>query len=312
MGPRQFFLPRRPPLALTSRLSAIVVATATGLLVGCSSPKLAREPSPQPGRFRVITTVLPITLLTRAVAGDCAEVRSLVPPTLSPHDFQAKPDDLLALREARVLVTNGLGLETFLEPLIAAAGNRQLVLIDSSRGVRSLADANPHIWLDPLRAAQQVANIREGLVKADPVCAEGYRRRAAALTTQLRNLDADLARQLSPHRGKTFVAFHAVAPYFAERYGLKVVDLVDVPEMNPTPGDLQRVTAAVKGTRLRALLREPGAAEGPFDVLARDLGVRIGVFDPLETSSEQASRDPATYFSVMRRNGANLRAAFGG
>lgn len=294
-----------------SRVRLILLAIAL-TLSACSAPKVARPPVAQPARLPVISTVLPITLLTRAVAGDCAEVRALVPATLSPHDFQAKPEDLLALRKARVLVSNGLGLETFLAPLIAAAGNRQLVVIDTSVGVRTLAGDNPHIWLDPLRAAQQVATIREGLVKADPACAEGYRRRAAAFTTQLQQLHTDLTRQLSPYRGKTFVAFHAVTPYFAERYGLKAIHLVDVPEMNPTPADLQRVTAAVKGTQLQALLREPRATEGAFDALARDLGVRISVFDPLETAGEPASRDPATYFRVMRQNGANLRAAFGG
>jgi zinc/manganese transport system substrate-binding protein len=272
----------------------------------------------------VITTFLPITLLTRAVAGDCAEVRALVPPTLGPHDFQAKPSDLLALREARLLVKNGLGVETFLDPLMASAGNPKLVVIDSSRGVRTLAantadghghgpgQLNPHIWLDPLRAAQQVDTIRDGLVKSDPGCAEGYRRRAAATTAQLQRLNADLARQLQPFRGKTFVAFHDVAPYFAERYGLKAVYLVDVPEMNPSPADLQRVAEAVKATQLRAVLSEPQAAARSFQALADDLGVPIGLFDPLETGSEADSRHLDTYLNTMRRNGANLVKAFGG
>jgi zinc/manganese transport system substrate-binding protein len=171
---------------------------------------------------------------------------------------------------------------------------------------------NPHIWLDPLRAARQVATIGEGLAKADPGCAAGYRRRAAATTAQLRQLNADLARQLRPFQGKTFVAFNDVAPYFAERYGLKAEFLVDVPEINPTPADLQRVAEAVKATQLRAVLSEPQAAARSFNALAEDLGVPIGLFDPLETGSEEASQDPATYFATMRRNGANLVKAFGG
>jgi zinc/manganese transport system substrate-binding protein len=60
--------------------------------------------------MKVVTTFLPITFLTRAVAGECAEVRALVPPAVGPHDFQARPGDLLALQRARVLVKNGLGV----------------------------------------------------------------------------------------------------------------------------------------------------------------------------------------------------------
>ena len=284
-----------------------------------------------------MATFLPITLLTRAVAGDCARVTTLVPPSLGPHDFQAKPGDLVALRRSRVLVKNGLGMESFLEKVIAAADPPKLTVIDSSRGVATLTGAsnvkakdketpahgdhdhdhahggvNPHIWLDPLRAAQQVATIRDGLIQADPGCASGYRQRADATTAQLRQLNSDFAAQLKPYRGKTFVAFHDVAPYFAERYGLKAVFLVDVPEMNPTPADLERLSAEVKRSDLRALLSEPQQGGGSFQALASDLGVPISVFDPLETGSAQDAADPNTYARVMRRNVANLTRAFGG
>lgn len=307
--------PLRPGQPLRWLLSCAGLA---GLLLSCASPR-ADPAGDLPSTLKVVTTFLPITLLTRAVAGDCATVQALVPPAMGPHDFQARPGDLLALKKARVLVKNGLGAETFLEPLIAAAANPRLLVIDSSRGVATLHNhgqahgaVNPHIWLDPLRAAQQVNTIRAELVEADPGCAEGYNRRAASTTAQLQALHQELALQLKPFQGKAFVAFHDVAPYFAERYGLKAVALVDVPELNPSPADLQRVTATVKANRIRALLGEPQAVTGSFQALADDLGLGIATFDPLETASEEASRNPATYGETMRRNGASLVKAFAG
>ena len=304
------------------------------VLVGCVAPRQTNDSSSGGKGFKVMTTFLPITLFTRAVAGDCADVTALIPPNTGPHDFQSKPGDLAALREARVLVKNGLGMEAFLDKLVSSSGNSQLVVIDSSRGIATIdspeepghdepehgqeqghghahGEVNPHIWLDPLRAVQQVENIRDGLVKADPSCAEGYRRNAEAFTTQLRALNTELAGQLKPFQGKTFVAFHDFAPYFAERFGLKAEFMVDVPEINPSPADLQRVSEIVERTQLRALLTEPQEGNRSFNALARDLGVKISVFDPMETASEQASRDPGTYLSVMRRNVADLRQAFG-
>ena len=302
-------------------------------LPGSGSGRLRRSPPGPPDAaadkaFKVVTTFLPITLLTRAVVGDCATVTALIPPSLGPHDFQAKPGDLTALRQAGVLVKNGLEMEGFLGKLVAAAENPQLVVIDSSRGVATLESAehgdghdhdgdhdhgavNPHIWLDPLRAVQQVATIRDGLIQADPSCADGYRRNAAAFTAQLKQLNSEIASQLEPYRGKTFVAFHDFAPYFAQRYGLKADYLVDVPELNPAPADLQRVAAEVKSSQLKALLSEPQEGNRSFNTLAKDLGVKVVVFDPMETATEEASRDPATYVSVMRRNVADLRQAFG-
>ena len=46
--------------------------------------------------------------------------------------------------------------------------------------------------------------------------------------------------------------------------------------------------------------------------MAEDLGIRISVFDPLETGSEDQARNTATYFEVMRRNVENLVGVFGG
>jgi zinc/manganese transport system substrate-binding protein len=318
------------------------------LLVGCGTPRgngggeqAGSQPDtirssggtgtgPGRSRLRVVTTVLPVTLFTRAVAGDCATVTPLIPASGDAHDVQARPGDLLALRQARVVVTNGLGIDGFLDGLLTSAANPQLLRINSSHGVASLgsgldkaaqptgghthgqAGVNPHIWLDPRRAEQQVATIRDGLMRADPACAEGYRRNAEDFSRQLRALDAEIAAQLRPYRQRTFVTFHDVAPYFAERYDLKASFLVAMPEIRPSPADLQRVAAEVKRNRLRALLGEPRGANRPFQALASDLGVSIGVFDPIETTSEQAARDPATYFLVMRRNVTNLRQAFGG
>lgn len=320
------------PAGIQDLLKRAGVLIGALLLVACGAPR-QNPPDAAAGKaFKVVTTFLPITLFTRAVAGDCATVTPLIPASTGPHDFQAKPGDLTALRQARVLVKNGLEMESFLDKLVASAGNPQLRVIDSSRGVATLdtehhddghgeekghghghdhGAVNPHIWLDPLRAVQQVEAIRDGLVKADPSCAEGYRRNAAAFTAELKKLNSEITAQLQPYRGKTFVAFHDFAPYFAQRYGLKAEYLVDVPEINPSPVDLRRVAAAVKNSQLKALLSEPQEGSRSFNALARDLGVKIVAFDPLETASEQASGDPATYLSVMRRNAADLRQAFG-
>jgi zinc/manganese transport system substrate-binding protein len=327
-----------PPVGLPILLKLAGVVIGALVLAACGASRQNAPDAAADKAFKVVTTFLPITLFTRAVAGDCASVTSLIPPNLGPHDFQAKPGVLTALRQARVLVKNGLEMEGFLDKLVASAGNSQLKVIDSSRGVTTLETdhhgeahgkehghhddhgsapghdhgaVNPHIWLDPLRAVQQVETIRDGLVKADPSCADGYRRNAAAYTAELKQLNNEIAAQLQPYRGKTFVAFHDFAPYFAQRYDLKAAYLVDVPEINPSPGDLQRVAAAVKGSQLKALLSEPQEGNRSFNALAKDLGVKVVVFDPMETATKDASRDPSTYLKLMRRNVADLRQAFG-
>ena len=293
-------------------------------LVSCGTPQKSDGNSDQ-SKLNVVTTFLPMTLFTEAVAGECATVTALIPPNLGPHDFQATPSDIAALSNASVLVKNGLGMEYFLDKLTASAENDSLKVIDTSRGVAVIesdeeedgdhggdhGEVNPHIWLDPLRAVQQVENIRDGLVKADPDCTDGYTQRAAAYSEKLKGLNTTFANQLKPFRGQTFIAFHDFAPYFAERYDLKAEFVVDVPEMNPTPADLQRVSNLVEESQLKALLSEPQEGGRSFNVLAEDLGVNVVTFDPLETGSEQASKLPDTYFKVMDKNVVSLIKSFG-
>ena len=339
IGGGRVFLLRAPwPAQLVSLATGLKTGLKTGLatallpaallLTGCGA--VHRLAGGAPGRrLQVVTTFLPITIFTRAVAGDCAEVTPLMPTNIGPHDFQATPDQLMRLRHADVLVKNGLGLEVFLDKLIANADNPRLRLIDSSQGIATLASAghdhgqpeakakadagpNPHIWLDPVLAIQQVNGIRDGLIAAQPSCRTKFTANAASYTAQLHRLDAELAQKLKPYAGKTFVTFHDFTPYFAARYQLKTNFLVDMPEENPTPADLRRVLQQVKASGLKALLSEPQLGNSSFEALASDLGVRIGRFDSLESGPTAAVSQGDYYIQTMGRNGDALVTAFGG
>ena len=246
-----------------------------------------------------------------------------------------------ALASADVLVKNGLEMEFFLEDLIANAENPALVIIDSSEGVAVLANEeveghgkadghdhshdhdhaeaghhhhhhgefNPHIWLDPKRAIQQVENIRDGMIAVDPEGAEIYTANAAAFIAELEALDTEISEKLAPFVGQSFVVFHDFAPYFAESYGLNTEFLVDVPAINPSPEDVKRVVDTVQASNLKAILTEPSAGEDSFAALANDLGVQVGLFNPIEVGGPEAV-EPEYYLNAMRQNAANLAASF--
>ncbi|NMF82327.1 zinc ABC transporter substrate-binding protein [Nodosilinea sp. P-1105] len=169
---------------------------------------------------------------------------------------------------------------------------------------------NPHIWLDPKRAIQQVENIRDGMISVDPEGEEIYTANAAAFIAELEALDAEIAEKMAPFAGQSFVVFHDFAPYFAESYGLESEYLVDVPAINPSPEDVRRVMDEVDTSRLKAILTEPTVGEDAFDAIARDLGVGVSMFDPIEVGGPEAVQ-PEYYLATMRQNAANLVASFG-
>lgn len=309
-----------------------------------SSSNSSNEASPQirataATSFKIVTSTLPITDFTRAVVGDRANVTYLLPTNIGPHDYQAKPEDVRTLAEANVLVKNGLGIDEYLNSLVENANNPKLKIIDTSKGVQTISNEvegyaahksetsagkaveatgesehegefNPHIWLDPKRAVEQVENIRDGLIAADPTGKETYSANAEIYIKKLNALDQEFATALTPYAGKEFVTYHDFAPYFAQRYGLKAQFLVGVPEENPSPADVQRVIASAQGSDLKTLLTEPQAVGNPFDALAKDLKVQVSNFDPMETSSPEGV-EPDYYLMVMRQNLKNLQTALG-
>lgn len=319
------------------------------------SPVSTANSAGENDKLKVVTTFLPMTQFTKAVAGSCAEVSQILPSNLSPHDYQAKPTDAQRIAQADVLVQNGLELENFLGPMIENAGNPDLKIIEASTGVELLAMAegghdhggeadhgdghdhghdhddethssekvaeadhshdhgefDPHVWLDPMLAAEQVNVIRDGLIAAAPNCEAEFTANAAAYTEQLNALDQEIQQTLAPFAGKTFVTYHDFANYFATRYGLEVDFLVGVPEENPSPDDVKRVIETAQTSELKTLLTESEAAAGPFQALAQDLGVEVSTFRPNEASGPEGL-EPEYYFTVMRENTANLAAAFAG
>lgn len=319
-------------MAIQAHLKRWGLLVILGVVLGSCAPQAQspqeRETSQAAAQFTIVTTFLPITAFTKAVAGDRATVEQLLPPNIDPHDFQARPEDVQRLSTAKILVKNGLEMETFLDKLIENAANADLKIIDTSAGVATIGsekhdhdhdhehhghshgEFNPHIWLDPKRAMQQVKNIRDGLIAVDPEGAATYEKNTAAFIQELEALDALAREKLTPYAGKTFVVYHDVAPYFAQSYNLRAIYLVGIPSVNPAPADVQRVMQAVQQSDLKTLLTEPGQ-EQVFESLAQDLGVKVSVFDPLERAPTAADLTPAYFLQTMEQNIRNLATAFG-
>ncbi|RZM78879.1 metal ABC transporter solute-binding protein, Zn/Mn family [Leptolyngbya iicbica] len=139
----------------SARLSRTVWVTVGAISLGlgsCAAPTTTNEAELPESEvtaapedvLQIVTTILPITQFTNAVAGDRAEVVQLLPTNVGPHDYQAKPGDAQAIANADVLVKNGLELESFLADMIENAANAELAIVDSSVGVATLASLDEH------------------------------------------------------------------------------------------------------------------------------------------------------------------------
>ncbi|WP_407886999.1 metal ABC transporter substrate-binding protein [Scytonema sp. NUACC26] len=297
-------------------------------------------PSPQASKIKVVSTFLPIYWFTKAVAGDAADVKILVPPGTEVHEYQATPENVKEIASANVLVKNGLGLEEFLDDTIRNAQNSKLVQVDAAKGIQALdeispvvkthsskeerdrvpnekaggkttehdhdhPEGNPHVWLDPVLAKQQVENIRDGLIAADPANKATYEANAAAYIKQLDSLNSEFQQTLQKTPSCTFVTFHDAYPYLAKRYNLRQVAVVEIPEDQLSPTDVQNAVKAVKQYKVKALFGEPATDNKLLTSLSKDLNLTLRPLDSLETGETE----PQYYFKGMQANLETLKSA---
>src|SRR5574342_1066283 len=139
----------------------LLAALAPLLTAGCQqSPELGTKPL-------VVASVFPLYEFARQVAGVRADVVSLVPAGVEPHDWAPSPQDIAQVRRARLFVYNGAGLEPWALKLQADLAGKATLVISATAGL-PLQTGDPHVWLDPVLAQSQVETIRAALALADP------------------------------------------------------------------------------------------------------------------------------------------------
>src|SRR6266540_1859763 len=141
--------PRRPARL---GLNPIVGLAAGAILVlaGCGGSSGSAGPSAATGgALKVVATTTVFADIISNVGGDRVSVASIIPPGVGPEDYEAKPDDARKLADAQLVVSNGVGLDNFLDRLLTSAGgdHPRLVLGDGIPALTVDGAANPHFWL---------------------------------------------------------------------------------------------------------------------------------------------------------------------
>jgi zinc/manganese transport system substrate-binding protein len=289
---------------------------------------MAQSPAPKAEKLNIVTSFLPVQSHTLAIAGDHANVKQLLAKDTGPHDFQLTPADVKKLSDADLLIINGAGIEEWLGELIKKSGNKNLVVVDTSNGIKLVESpeeieighshshahdhdhgdgANPHIWLDPVIAKKQAANIVAALQKADPSNASAYAQNGKVYEAKLSALDSDYRSTLAPLPNKNLVTFHDAFPYLAARYKLNYVGAIsEFPEKDPAPKQLAALVDKIRSLKVGVLFAENGYAPGLLKKIAGETGAKVSELDTLEVGQGTAT----AYLDRMGANLESLRKAF--
>ena len=169
---------------------------------------------------------------------------------------------------------------------------------------------DPHIWLDPILAKSQVMTIASHLAQSDPEHAEIYHDNAISYANKLDTLDQEIRMELSSCKKDTFVPFHNAFSYFAERYNLHTIAVIQEfsPETPVTAKDIEELIHFAEDNDIKYFFTEENRNPKLAERLASELGGDIFLFSPLESLSENDALD-TTYFDKMRENMVNLKIA---
>jgi zinc/manganese transport system substrate-binding protein len=236
-------------------LAAVVVVAGTALAAtGSTAP-------PTSGRVRVVAAENFYGDIAAQIAGGHATVRSILSdPNADPHLFEPGTGNGLAVADARVVIQNGVGYDTFMSRLESAAPSpsRIVVTIDDVLGVHG-ADANPHLWYDVPRLGRIAAAIAGALERADPVHRAAYRSGLRRFDASLAPLRREVARIRSRFAGAPVAYTEPVPGYLLAAAGLAV----RTPEAfarsiedgtEPTPQAVAAMQSLLAGHHVRVLL----------------------------------------------------------
>lgn len=299
--------------------AALLVVVIAAISVSGYGLLLTEEPKPPKSGLTVLATFYPLYDFATNVAGDKASVSILVPGAVDIHSFEPTPSDMEKVATADLLIINGAGLEPWVPQLLAAIDRPNLRVVDTSQGVTLLPVPSefqrqgriidPHIWLDPARAGQQVENIAQAFMSADPTNAAYYRANADAYEAKLGALDAEIAREVVAVKTRYFVTFHEAFAYFADHYNLTQIPIQGPFQEEPTPSDIQSVVSTIRQYNLHYVGYE--SLENPAipEAVSGQTNATLIIMDPIEGLSAEDLAESRDFVALMRENAKNITLA---
>jgi zinc/manganese transport system substrate-binding protein len=270
----------------------------------------------------------PTVVVTSNILGDVVQhlvtddvtVEVLMPAGVDPHDFAPSARQAVALRDADVVVVNGLGFEAGLQDAIDATAADGVPVVTAAEAIDPLPLAgdegteDPHLFTDPVRMRQAAAHLADELARRIPILdAPAARARADAYLDDLDQLDAEIRATLAPipPARRVLVTNHEVFGYFADRYGFEVLGAI-IPGgatlAEPSAADLADLLVVIRDRHVPAIFADTSSPTRLADALAAE-GADVAVVDLYSESLGQPGSGADTYVGMMRTDAERIAAA---
>jgi zinc transport system substrate-binding protein len=259
----------------------------------------------------VFVSIPPQAWLVKQLAGDAAEVQTLLPAGANPHTYEPTARQLKKLSGAALYLTVGMPFET---PLAARAArlNAGLAVAAMDAGIAKrgghahphnhdhghgepghvcgAGGGDPHIWLAPQLLCAMASNTVTALERAMPQQRERLSANLEKTVADIRAADGAARAKLEGLAVRTWVVYHPSWAYFADAYGLTLL-AVEEDGKPPSARHLAGVIRLAQDAGVKTVFAEPQYDKRPVQTLAKQLGARLAVIDPLAEDWPALMRD---------------------
>lgn len=277
-------------------------------LAGCSS----QEVSVKNGKtLRIITSFYPIYEIAHQIGGDMVNIKNIIPGGTEPHDYEPTARDIVDMREANLVIYNGLGLEPWKDKIIPDLAKNGIATMQMADIFGDTAIANdPHLWLDPVNYKKEAEEVSKKIIELDPAHADIYKANTKKFIQQLDALNVSYEKGLTSCKFNTFITNHAAFAYIAKRYRLNMIPIAGLsPDIEPSPKAMADITNIIRQKNIRYVLTETLVSPKIANTLAESSGAKTLTMNPLEglTNSEIAAGK--NYITTMEDNLRSLETA---
>jgi zinc/manganese transport system substrate-binding protein len=296
------------------RAGGPVVAALLAMLAACGDDDAGAGDRPT-----IVVTTNILGDVVEELVGNEAEVVTIMPTGVSPHEFQASARQADEMRTADALVVNGGGFEEGLQDVVDGAVDDGVPVFAALDAVDTLelADADhdsgedPHFFTDPARmafAATAIVQFLEDELPGLDLGASSYVDALEALDTEADSVLAAVA-----PGDRKLVTNHEVFGYLADRYDFEVIGTV-IPSGSTadgaSAGALAELVDAVEASGVPAVFADTSSP----DDLAQTLADEVGAVEVVELFSESLGEPGSggeTYLEMVRTNAERIAGALG-
>lgn len=305
----------------TTRRTLLLTTGGLFAVAAFGAPARADAPMPVVASFSILGD------LVAQIGKDRVAVSTLVGPNGDAHVFQPKPADAHKLAAAKVVFENGLGLEGWIDRLIAASGTKAPIVVASKGVTPNPAEEeggeaeggehhahgafDPHAWQSVANVKIYVGNIRDALIAADPAGKDAYTAAATAYLGQLDQLEAEVKAAMAkvPAEKRRVITTHDAFGYFGKAYGIEFLAPQGIStDAEPTAKGVAKLVQQIRAEHIRAVFIENMSDGRLVKQIAKETGVKLG--GELFSDSLSPKGGPAsTYVDMVRHNTRLLTAA---